>query len=539
MGKEAGGGIMTSKRSAWENPGFLAGALLLLFVAAYWMPLRSMVNTWLTNEDYSYGFLIPLVTLYLLWDRRETVRKISVGGAWAVFPVLLVFYLLALYGILGSSGNIAMPAVPILVLLFTAFVFGIDALRKLFLPLAFLIFMVPVPAVLERTIGVYLKSVSSKLGGALISLAGISVHVSGNVIDLGFTQLQVVDACSGLRYLFPLIALGILYAYLFEKVLWKRALCVLATIPIAILMNALRIGVTGILTKFIGIASAQGFFHGFSGWLMFLAAFACLFALGRLLRLFPSADAAPRRERSSKQRAAFISKRGSVGSAFITAAVLLVVTASFSLSTVSLPPVKIRGGLAGFPLSFKDWKGQSQIIDPAIVAASGAEESFGGSYRNSKNDDISLYIGYRSTAFMETENFFHTPTVCLPASGWKEISTEARMVRDVPVFGSLSVTEMVIEQMGSRQLVYFWFQTKSRTSHDKNINRFHLSLHALTRDNTHDLFVRPILIIKKGESMDEARDRMDQFVRDLMEEIDAFLKARQYSRKQFVGSLAG
>ena len=228
-----------------------------------------------------------------------------------------------------------------------------------------------------------------------------------------------------------------------------------------------------------------------------------------------------RREGTIGKLAASIPRNGNVGKAFITAAVLLIITASFSLSTGSLPPVKIRGGLAGFPLSFKDWQGQSQFIDPAIIAASGAEESFGGNYRNSKNDDVSLYMGYRSTAFMETENFFHTPTVCLPSSGWKEISTESRTIRNVPVFGNLPVTEMVMETMGTKQLVYFWFQTKSRATDDKNVNRFHLSLHALTRDNTHDLFIRPILIIRQGESLDEARARMDEFVRDFMGEMEA------------------
>jgi exosortase D (VPLPA-CTERM-specific) len=529
MGKDGKGGIMTSKRSALENPGLLAGILFVLFVVAYWVPLRSMVNTWWTNEDYSYGFLIPIISLYLLWDRREVLRELTVGSSWVVFPVLFFFYLLALYGILGSSGNVAMPAVPIMVLLFTAFVFGLDAVRRLFLPLIFLVFMVPVPTVLERTIGVFLKTVSSKMGGALISLAGVSVHVSGNVIDIGVTQLQVVDACSGLRYLFPLIALGILYAYFFEKVPWKRVLCVLATIPIAILMNALRIGITGVLAKHLGVATAEGFFHGFSGWLLFLAAFACLFLLGRLLRLFPPHDVLSGKERAVKKPAAFVPKGGSMGKAFITSAVLLIITASFSLSTGSLPPVKIRGGLASFPLSLNGWQGQSQFIDPKIIQESGAEESFGGNYRNSKNDDVSLYMGYRSTAFMETENFFHTPTVCLPSQGWKEISTESRTIRNVPVFGNLPVTEMVIEQMGTKQLVYFWFQTKSRATEDKNVNRFHLSLHALTRDNTHDLFIRPILIIRKGESLDDARGRMDEFVRDFMGEMEKFLKEKQYT----------
>ena len=106
------------------------------------------------------------------------------------------------------------------------------------------------------------------------------MHVSGNVIDIGVTQLQVVDACSGLRYLFPLIALGMVYVYFFERVLWKRVFCVAATIPIAVLTNGLRIGVTGIMTKFLGAKAAEGFFHGFSGWLLFLASFACLFIVG-------------------------------------------------------------------------------------------------------------------------------------------------------------------------------------------------------------------------------------------------------------------
>ena len=234
-----------------------------------------------------------------------------------------------------------MPAVPILVLLFTAFVFGLDAVRRLFLPLVFLVFMVPVPAVLERTIGVFLKSVSSKIGGALISLAGVSVHVSGNVIDIGVTQLQVVDACSGLRYLFPLIALGILYAYFFEKVLWKRVLCVLATIPIAILMNALRIGITGILAKHLGVATARGLLP----WLLRVVDVSWLPLPASSCWAVCCASSRPmkhllRQEGATGKLAAFTPRKGNVRKAFITSAVLLIITASFSLSTGSLPPRK-------------------------------------------------------------------------------------------------------------------------------------------------------------------------------------------------------
>ncbi len=146
--------------------------------------------------------------------------------------------------------------------------------------------MVPAPDFIDRYVGLHLKAVSSRMGGAFISLFNIPVHVSGNVIDLGVTQLQVVDACSGLRYIFPLLALGILYAYFFERITWKRLFCVLVTIPLGVLINGLRIGITGILTEIFGPKVAEGFFHDFSGWVMFVVAFIMLFVISRLLTVF-------------------------------------------------------------------------------------------------------------------------------------------------------------------------------------------------------------------------------------------------------------
>ena len=247
--------------------------LLPLFIAAYWIPLRSMVHVWMSNEDYSYGFIIPVVSAYLLWEKRSILKNAHIESSWRIFPFLVVAVALSLYGILGSSGNISMPAVPLLIILFAAFVFGSEAVKKLLLPLGFLFFMVPVPASIDRSLGVFLKAVSTKLGGAAISLCDIPVNISGNIIDLGVTRLQVVDACSGMRFLFPLMALGVLYAYFFERVMWKRIVCVIATMPIAVFTNGLRIGITGILTNYYGKEAAEGFFHDFEGWAIFMVAF--------------------------------------------------------------------------------------------------------------------------------------------------------------------------------------------------------------------------------------------------------------------------
>jgi EpsI family protein len=137
-------------------------------------------------------------------------------------------------------------------------------------------------------------------------------------------------------------------------------------------------------------------------------------------------------------------------------------------------------------------------------------------------------MGYRSTAFLENVNFFHSPTVCLPGSGWKTISQSRYEIPDVPVFGTLPVTQMVMQAMGTRYLVYFWFQTKEKATHDKNINRFHLALHAMKKDNTHDLFIRPITGIGPNETLETARQRMDGFVRDMMAALDVFLAENQF-----------
>ncbi len=515
---------MFAKEGYFNSIWLKASALLVLFIAAYWVPIKGIVNTWFTSEDYSYGLIIPLISAYLIWDKRNRLKNLPVKGSWPVLPLLVAAVALSLYGILGSSGNISRPLIPVLMILFAAFCFGKTLTGQLFFPLGFLIFMVPIPAFLERTLGMYLKSVSSKLGGSMISFFDIPVHVSGNVIDLGVTQLQVVDACNGIRYLFPLIALGFVYSYFFERVTWKKVFCVAATIPIAVLTNGLRIGITGILTNTFGTAAAEGFFHDFTGWVLFLVSFAFLFLLGRILRFFPPKSAPV--DKTIQNSSITKGPIENINKPFVVSFAILLIVGILSLSTSAMPPVKIRGGIASFPLAFAGWQGRSEVVDQEIVAKSGAEESFSGVYQNVRNEAVSLYVGYRSTAFMENENFFHSPTVCLPSSGWEVVRTVTRNVSGVPAFPNLAVTEMVTESMGTKNIVYFWFQTKNQVTWNKNINRFHLALDAIKRDNTYDLFIRPIMPVLPNEKIEDAERRMDQFVRDMMGAMIPFLKEK-------------
>ena len=500
-----------------------------LFVLAYWVPLKGIAHEWFHNDDYSYGVFIPFAAAYLLWEKRKSIGDVPIRSSWKTFPLLMALVLLSLYAILGSSGNISRPAVPFLIVLFVVFCFGADLARHLTLPLGFLIFMVPLPNVLDRTLGVYLKSVSSQLGGGFIRLIGIPVHVSGNIIDLGVNQLQVVDACSGIRFLFPLVALGILYAHFFVRNKWKKWACVFATIPIAVLTNGLRVGITGILTNIYGTRAAEGFFHAFSGWAIFMVSLVLLFLFDMALRFFPSREEEQMKHPGMNTLDTIIVGPGhaNIDKAYFVSVGLLLVVAMLSLSTKVLPAVKVQGGISSFTSVFSGWEGRPEIVDPEIIRLSGAEEAFNGVFRNGNGEEVALYLGYRGSAFLENENFFHSPTVCLPAQGLEVLTTSTRNVRDIPRFGKIAVTEMVMGSAGSTQLVYFWFQTKDKVTHNKDINRFHLALHAIRRDNTHDLFIRQMTPIRGNEKVEDAEKRMDRFAREMMETLLVFLKEKQ------------
>lgn len=499
--------------------------LFILFLLAYWGPLKSLVSEWSASDDYSYGFLIPVITLYLIWDRKRELASTPVSINWTGSLFFILFLAIGLYGILGSSPSAVRPSIPFILISVTLFCFGWQYLKKLFFPLFFLIFMIPLPTIVESTITVPLKLVSTKLGGMILHLFGISVFIQGNVIDLGVTQLQVVDACNGLRYILPLLAMGVIFAYLLEKVLWKRAILVLVTVPISVFFNGLRIGATGILTQKYGPAAAEGFFHDFSGWLVFMFAFVMLILIESLLRRIGKKRQAKETIINKPQLTDSIRNDNRWSTVpVLLVCIFFILLAGVSWSIKGLPRLSLESGFNQFPLTIGEWSGKKTLVDSEMISKSGAEDALSAEYKRAQDEIVSLYIGYRGSPFLENANFFHSPDVCLPSSGWKTLEIQKHTIDMVPEMGSLTVTSMVIEQAGLKQLVYYWFQTKNKTSHNVNINRFHLSLHALKRDNTYDLFIRPITPIPPGQTIYQAKERMDSFVRDMIDALNIFLK---------------
>ena len=262
-----------------------SAALLSLLAASFLFLYRDviakLVHDWSIDENYSHGFLVVPVALYLAWERRrnfaKAVAKPSLLGLVAIAVGLIMF----LAGVLGAEVFTTELSMLVTVAGSLLFLFGWSHLRVMLFPIAFLMLMIPLPAIIFNQITFPLQLLASRFGESTLVMAGIPVLREGNIIHLPNTSLAVTEACSGIRSLISLLTLGIVYGYFMDSRTWVRWVIAISTVPVAIITNGLRVAGTGIGAHYFGAAAAEGFFHEFSGWLVFVSALIILFGFHR------------------------------------------------------------------------------------------------------------------------------------------------------------------------------------------------------------------------------------------------------------------
>lgn len=267
--------------SAW-----LAG-LSVLFLVLYGPILESLILNWWKDPNYGHGFLVPVFAGYVFWKQRERLAKISLKPSNFGFLVMVAAIALLLLGSLGAELFTSRFSMLVLVAGCVLFLGGWRFLRAITFPLGFLILMIPIPAIIYNQITFPLQLLASRFATFWLQLINVPVLREGNLIILPNYTLEVVDACSGIRSLMTLITLAIAYGYLTERRLWVRWLLVILMVPIAIVSNAIRIMGAGLLTFHYGPSMAEGFFHEFSGWVIFVAALILMFICHWTLRKIP------------------------------------------------------------------------------------------------------------------------------------------------------------------------------------------------------------------------------------------------------------
>jgi exosortase len=266
----------------------LIAVALATFLILYAPVLNRLAQDWATDDNYSHGYLIAPLAAYFVWERRRRLASLPLRPTAAGLPVVAVGLLMLLAGLLGAE--LFLPRASLIVVLAGAvlFVAGWQACRVLALPIAFLLLMIPIPALIFNQVAFPLQLLASRVGETVLSSLNIPVLREGNVIVLAHTTLEVAEACSGIRSLISLLTLGIVYGYFMDPRGGIRTTIALSTIPIAIVANGGRVAGTGIAAHYYGPEAAEGFFHTFSGWIVFAVAFAMLFAVTHLLlRLIP------------------------------------------------------------------------------------------------------------------------------------------------------------------------------------------------------------------------------------------------------------
>ena len=273
-----------------KNRQTLAFAVMAASLALVFGPiLVRLAADWKNDDNYSHGFLIIPLALYVAWDRRERLKQTAVRPAAFGLLVILGSLAMLVAGRLGAEMFLTRVALVGTVAGLVVYMWGWARLRVLMFPIALLLLMIPIPAIVFNQIAFPLQLLASRFGEATLNAASIPVLREGNVIVLANTTLEVAEACSGIRSLISLLTLGIVLGYFTERRSSIRTILALSTIPVAIVANGMRVAATGIAAHYFGSAAAEGTFHTFSGWLVFVVSFAFLLGIQRgLARLWPT-----------------------------------------------------------------------------------------------------------------------------------------------------------------------------------------------------------------------------------------------------------
>jgi len=258
--------------------------LLVLLSALYWGILRDLVLQWWDDPNYSHGFLVPFFSGYLVWSEREALSEIAPEGSWAGLPLVLAGIGMLILGDIGAENFLSRSSLIVILAGLVLFHLGHKIFRQVAFPLCFLFSMVPLPAVLFNAVTFPLQRLAAENAAWTLDLLGVPVFLDGNILHLSHISLGVTEACSGVRSLISLLALAVAWAYLRLDGMWAMVTLVASAVPITIVANAGRVVTTGFIGEWFGVRYATGFFHTFSGWLIFVFAFVCLLGVHGLIR---------------------------------------------------------------------------------------------------------------------------------------------------------------------------------------------------------------------------------------------------------------
>lgn len=506
--------------------------LLLLVVSAipvFWLGFVALGHAWITPE-YSHGPLIPVISLYLFIRELRDFPP-QTGGSdsrWQGVALIALSLAIGIFGNLVRIPDIVTYAFILWVGGVVLVAMGWSQGKRHWKPVLHLIFMLPLPQFLYWKMTVFLQLVSSQLGVTFIEWMGIPVYLEGNVIDLGIYKLQVAEACSGLRYLFPILSFSYLFAILYRGPFAHKAILFVMAAPLTVLMNSVRIAVIGALVNRYGISHAEGFLHFFEGWvifgicvlILFLTAIALQRTTRRPLSISETIDLDTQGFGVQARRILMTpAVKGLITGALLTVAV----SAAFVLTPSRQPVEPARDSFALFPRQMAGWVGSASTLDPDVERVLGATDYLNATYvAPGQAEPVNMFSAwYRK----QTDGAgIHSPEVCLPVGGW-EIFTLQQYRVSLPgtIYGDFNVNRAVIQKGLSKQLVYYWFEQRGKRMTNDFAAKFSVIADGLTRGRSDGALVRFVTPLAENEPEAAADARLQALMAEALKDLPNFI----------------
>lgn len=461
------------------------------------------------EERYSHAPFVLLLALYLIWIKRNELTDTN-KNPWLGVYVTIVASILLILGEL--SALVTLTHYGIVVMLFGLMwtMLGLQT-KRILIPFAHLLLVIPLPYMLDVMLSGKFQLMSSSLGVDMIRMMNIPVFRDGNIIDLGIYKLQVVEACSGLNYTYPLMTIGLMMAYMFRAPLPIRALLFLSTIPISIVMNSFRIALVALLVNQSGIEAAEGFMHYFEGWVIFFSCIAILLIEVKLFNLLT------KQNRSMNESFDYLENDLEFGKAVnnpvlnkkpIYVATLLIIISVASTISVNQRDEVIpdRASFTSYPLTINGWQGHTRKFQNGEEKILKLDDYFTATYYKD-NYYIDVYFGY--TASQRSGFVPHSPKACIPGGGW-EISNASIKKFPLPDNKELSVSRMLISKGEEKMIVYYWFPQRGRDLASEFPMKFALLYDSIMMNRTDGAIAR--FVTPVDDSINDADKRLEKFI---------------------------
>lgn len=487
---------------------------LICLALIFWTPWLTLIKDW-QREEYSHGFILPFIAILMAWHKVSGQKLSVTPSLWGFFYVLCG---LCVWGVseLSTLRQLSYYAMLLCIIGLSFAYLGTRVTKAIFPAFGLLLLAIPLPNFLFNNFSLFLQLVSSSLGVTLLQSAGVSVLLDGNIIDLGKQKLQVVEACSGLRYLFPLTSFSFLLAYLLKDRFWKRAVLFLSALPIGIAMNAVRIAFIGLLSQKWDVAVTEGFLHYFEGLTVFLLCLGALFIEVFVLLRIGKQGAFDWRFCNLPQDRLFI-RPVLISKVSLSILALTLVVAALTTSGVmyqNRKPVALQTPLNAYPMSYAGWTGHQSQLDRGMLQLLTPTDYIIADFNNAQaKAPINFYIAYY--AEQELLSSAHSPSTCLPGSGWE---IESATNKDISLGTQTNpqphtLSRLLLRQGSAKQIIYYWFDQRGRTITNQFAAKWYLLVDGLASGRSDGALVRFATAVSPSETEAEADQRLTNFVK--------------------------